>query len=91
MLHPGTALSAELARRYRVRVETALQGQDEHLGRRVDLFFPALVLIWSLILLNEFLPERWVRRTLAGETAARTTAQARQLGKARELLARHLL
>jgi hypothetical protein len=42
-------------------------------------------------LLNEFLPERWVRRTLAGETAARTTAQARQLGKARELLARHLL
>ena len=90
MLHPGTALSAELARRYRARVETALQRQDEHLGRRLDLFFPAIVLIWSLILLNEFLPERWVRRTLAGETAARTAAQARQLGKARELLARHL-
>jgi hypothetical protein len=90
MLHPGSGLSADLARRYRSRVEGALQHPDDLFGRRLDLFFPAIVLIWCLILLNEFLPERWMRRTLAGETAARATAQARQLGKARELLARHL-
>ena len=40
-----------------------------------------------LILLNEFIPERWQRRVLAGETGSWGDAKARQLAQARELLA----
>jgi hypothetical protein len=43
---------------------------------------------WVLILLNEFLPERWRQRVAAGETAPWTQAKARQLARARDLLAR---
>jgi hypothetical protein len=42
---------------------------------------------WVLILLNEFIPERWQRRVLAGETGSWHGVKARQLASAREFLA----
>lgn len=88
MLHPGMSLTEELGRRYRARVEQALQPSDPMLPHRLDLYFPSMVVLWCLILLNEFLPERWARRALAGVPDEREIVQARQLQKARELLSR---
>ena len=90
MLHAGMSLPNELARRYRSRITGALQQWDPGFPNRFATFFPCLRAIWCLILLNEFLPERWARRQLAGVTDDRATAEARQLKKAREMLLREL-
>ena len=50
-------------------------------------YLPLFGLRWVLILLNEFIPERWQRRVLAGETGSWSDAKARQLAHAREFLA----
>jgi Phosphotransferase enzyme family len=88
MLHAGMALPDHLAQRYRVRVQAALQSSDPGFAARLDLYLPSMVVLWCLIMLNEFLPERWARRTLAGQSDARGAVQARQLQKARVLLSR---
>ena len=90
MLHPGMALSDDLAGRYRNRVVAALGPADSGLSFRLDLLFPSMVLLWCLIMLNEFLPERWTRRAIAGHTDDRDAAQVRQLQKARDLFSRKL-
>jgi hypothetical protein len=89
MLHPGMMLPRELAQRYRARVEAALRDGDRGLSFRLDLLFPSIVLLWCLILLNEFLPERWTRRAMAGDRDDREAAQATQLRKARDLFSRN--
>jgi hypothetical protein len=43
---------------------------------------------WCLILLNEFLPERWFRRVYADGGLDHTAAQTRQLDKAEDMLRR---
>jgi hypothetical protein len=89
MLHAGMALPDHLARRYRERVEAALESSAPGLATRLDLYLPSMVVLWCLIMLNEFLPERWARRTLAGQSDARSAVQARQLQRARDLLSRN--
>ncbi len=49
---------------------------------------PLFGLCWCLILLNEFLPERWFRRAYADAGLNHATAQARQLDKAEGMLRR---
>jgi len=88
MLHAGMSLSDELAYRYRTRVMEALRDTDPGFAKRFDVFFPSMRAIWCLILLNEFLPERWARRVLAGVADDRAVIEGRQLVKARNLLAR---
>lgn len=88
MLHQGMSLTACLGHRYRARVERALKASDPLLPLRLELFLPAVVVLWCLILLNEFLPERWTRRVLAGVSDEREIVQARQLQKAQQLLSR---
>jgi hypothetical protein len=90
MLHPGMGLPQDLAQRYRSRVEQELGSSDPGLSLRLDLLFPSMVLLWCLILLNEFLPERWTRRAIAGERDDRKAAEAIQLQKARDLLTRNM-
>jgi hypothetical protein len=90
MLHAGMSLSPALARRYRDRVTDALRLTDPLFAERLRLFFPAIRAVWCLILLNEFLPERWTRRVLAGVADDRETVEARQLEKARLMLVREL-
>jgi hypothetical protein len=81
--HPGMALEPGLKRRFLEGAGAAL----EHLGGfplRFPILFPLYGLCWCLILLNEFLPERWQRRALAGaEDRRRITG--RQLERARHL------
>jgi hypothetical protein len=88
MLHAGMSLSNELAHCYRTRVSEFLKQTDPGFPARLALFFPSMRAIWCLILLNEFLPERWARRVLAGAADDRAAAETRQLAKARQMLAR---
>jgi hypothetical protein len=90
MLHAGMSLSPALAQRYRDQVTDALRHTDPLFPERLRLFFPAIRAVWCLILLNEFLPERWARRVLAGVADDRETVEARQLEKARLMLVREL-
>ena len=56
-------------------------------AERLSAYLPLFGLRWVLILLNEFTPERWQRRVLAGETGSWSDVKARQLAHAREFLA----
>jgi len=86
LLHPGMRLSEPLKRRF---VEAALQiyGADPTFASRLRLLYPLLAVRWCLILLNEFLPERWAYRVHAGGGQDWGNAKERQLGRASDLLA----
>lgn len=84
-LHPGRALEPLLRKRFR-RGATQLYRSDCGFAERLSLYQPLFGLRWVLILLNEFVPERWQRRVLAGETGSWSEAKARQLARAREFL-----
>ena len=84
LLHPAMELSAELKQRFYGALAT-----NKGLAKRVETVYPLFGLKWCLILLNEFLPEDLQRRGFAaGGALDRGAAQARQLDKARRLLAR---
>jgi hypothetical protein len=89
LFHPGVTLAPAQHRRFR-SVAERLYGSDERFADRLETLLPLFGLRWVLILLNEFLPERWHRRVLAGAKEDWETAKARQLGKSRALLARVL-
>jgi hypothetical protein len=85
--HPGTPLAPA----QRARLHEALlrvYGGERAFAARLQALYPLFGMRWVLILLNEFLPERWRQRVAAGETDPWTQAKARQLARARELLAR---
>lgn len=86
LLHPGRPLAPPQRRRFR---QAALRcyGEDRTFERRLATYLPLFGLRWVLILLNEFIPERWQRRVLAGDTTNWSDAKARQLDHAREFLA----
>lgn len=91
MLHPGMGLSADHGRRFADRLTEvfgAADGPDPDFAARLAILRPLYALRWSLIILNEFLPNRWRRRQQAGERAAHATILARQLDKAHAMLAR---
>jgi hypothetical protein len=86
LLHPGRPL--ELPQRGRFRqAATRLYGGDPAFANRLSAYLPLFGLRWVLILLNEFMPERWQRRVLAGETGSWGDVRARQLAHARAFLA----
>jgi Phosphotransferase enzyme family len=85
MLHPGRALEPPLRKRFR-RGATQLYGSDYGFSERLSLYLPLFGLRWVLILLNEFIPERWQRRVLAGETRGWSEVKVQQLARAREFL-----
>jgi hypothetical protein len=86
LLHPGRPLAPPQRRRFR---QAALRcyGEDRTFERRLETYLPLFGLRWVLILLNEFIPDRWQRRVLAGDTTNWDDAKARQLDQAREFLA----
>jgi hypothetical protein len=86
LLHPGSSLTSPQHRRFR-RAAERLYGTDPSFAQRLDAFVPLFGLRWVLILLNEFIPERWSARRLAGESETWAAAKARQLARARALLA----
>jgi hypothetical protein len=86
LLHPGRPLRP--AQRQRLRhAATRLYGSDAAFAVRLRAYLPLFGLRWALILLNEYIPERWRRRVLAGDPSSWADAKARQLSRAREFLA----
>ena len=86
LLHPGRPLESPQRKHFR-QAATRLYGSDPAFASRLSAYLPLFGLRWVLILLNEFIPERWQRRLLAGETGSWSDVKARQLAHAREFLA----
>jgi hypothetical protein len=87
MLHPGMNLPDDLAQHFRGGM-MRLFGDQRDFAVRLRACLPLYALRWTMILLNEFLPERWERRVLAGVQGERAQALSRQLAKARAMIAR---
>jgi hypothetical protein len=87
LLHPGRTLPPAQRDRFR-QAATRLYGADDPaFARRLSAYLPLFGCRWVLIMLNEFIPELWRRRTLAGDSGSWSEAKTRQLGKARDFLA----
>lgn len=84
LLHPAMALDQDLKRRF-------VAGLRAHFGHRVakrlEIVYPLCGLKWSLILLNEFVPQDSLRRDFAQTTPQDLRdVQMEQLAKARQML-----
>lgn len=89
MWHPGSALEDNAVKRFHDAMIAFFQNRDgETLRIRFDALNPLFGLIWCLILLNEFLPERWARRVAAGNSDDSRQARERQLQAAHTLFKR---
>jgi hypothetical protein len=85
LLHPGRTLSPRQRRQFRAAA-TQLYGADPAFAVRLSAFLPLFGLRWVLILLNEFVPERWQQRVYAGDGGSWTAVKSRQLAAARDFL-----
>lgn len=86
LLHPGTPFAAAQRQRFR-QGATRLYGHDSAFEHRLRAFLPLFTLRWALIMLNEFMPERWQRRVMLGAAESWNDAKSGQLARARDLLA----
>jgi Ser/Thr protein kinase RdoA (MazF antagonist) len=87
LLHPGMGLDRDQGRRFLAGLDP-LRAGDDGFSQRLSAVLPLYALRWCMIVLNEFLPERWARRLAAGEDGAGADVRSRQLAKAYGLLAR---
>jgi hypothetical protein len=87
VLHPGMDLTVELKKRFLDFISDVFR-TDETFAARLEASLPLYALRWTMILLNEFLPERWMRRVLAGRHGDRPAILQTQLDKARRMLRR---
>jgi hypothetical protein len=85
LLHPGMQLPEPLKHRFAARAR-AIYGADPAYPLRLGFLFPLFALRWGLILLNEFLPERWALRVNAGGAADWTRVKQHQLARAERLV-----
>jgi hypothetical protein len=85
LLHPGMALDPANRERFRRGMIDTFKS-DEAFEQRLLQLLPLYGIRWALILLNEFLPERWQARVFAGETASWQDIKLKQLEKARTAL-----
>lgn len=86
VLHPGSSLPQPLAQHLTGRLSEFFTRLDRSFAIRHDLLCPVFGTIWCLILLNDFLPERWSQRMAAHRCVDRSAAQFNQLTKARHFL-----
>ncbi len=82
LLHPGMTLDEDCLLRFRQGMLDIFKA-DEAFEQRLLQLLPLYGIRWILILLNEFLPERWQARAFAGETADWQEIKQQQLKKAR--------
>jgi len=87
LLHPGMPLGEEEKKRLLDGAENIFTTQEKGFTARFWALYPLFALIWCLILLNEYLPERWARRVAAGQSDPEQ-ARARQLERSKSLLDR---
>lgn len=88
--HPGFALSPAERSGWLdgcVALFGTQSAGDPGFATRLEAQMPLYGLRWCLILLNEFLPERWERRCFAGTAIGWEEAKAFQLAKAQTWLA----
>jgi len=83
--HPGQTLSLAERQKFESAMKKLYQA-DSGFQQRLSALYPLYGLRWCLILLNEFLPERWFRRAYSGSKKDMKSAQVAQLGKAELLL-----
>jgi hypothetical protein len=86
LLHPGRPLLTPQRRKFRQAAQR-LYGADPAFADRLSAYLPLFGMRWVLILLNEFIPERWQRRVEAGESGSWRAVKARQIAHARAFLA----
>lgn len=84
VLHPGMRLADGDKAAFLAALAATFRDDDGYADRLI-LLYPLYAMRWCLIMLNEFLPERWQRRALAG-MRDRDGALRTQLGKAAALL-----
>jgi hypothetical protein len=88
LLHPAMDLSADLKRVF-VSAILGRFGDWPALRARVESVYPLFGLKWCMIMLNEFLPDSFLRRQFAATAPAdRAALQHQQLEKARQMLGR---
>jgi hypothetical protein len=87
VLHPGMDLTAELKNRFLESMFDVFR-TDKTFDSRLRATLPLFAVRWTMILLNEFMPERWTRRVMAGANADRSTILKTQLEKARTMAKR---
>jgi hypothetical protein len=85
LLHPGRTLPVAQRARFRRSAER-LYGEDRSFAQRLRAYLPLFGLRWVLILLNEFIPERWQARALVGGGERWSDIKARQLAHAKKFL-----
>jgi hypothetical protein len=86
MLHPGRTLAGPQRLRFRQAAE-GVYGGGPAFVHRLSIYLPLFGLRWVLILLNEFIRERWQRRVLAGDVESWDEAKTRQLARAKAFMA----
>ena len=85
LLHPGIPMNCKLRSRFQSAAQE-LYGDDPNFSARFHAFYPLFAMRWVLILLNEFHPERWKSRLLAGGRGRWVDVKRRQLSAARAML-----
>ena len=85
LLHPGTDLTGH-QRRFLLARLSRVYGTDTQYKERLMAYFSLFGLRWALIMLNEFVPERWHARVLAGMSASWEEVKEGQLRAAEEFL-----
>jgi hypothetical protein len=86
LLHPGRTLPSAQRSHFRQAAKRLYGGDDPAFALRLSAYLPLFGCRWALIMLNEFIPEVWQRRTLAGEPGGWSEAKTRQLARARDFL-----
>ena len=88
LLHPGMILTPAQRMRFLTGARAIFGGDDSAFAARLKALYPLYGLCWVLILLNEYLPERWARRAYSLGPVNRGDVLARQLSRARAMLER---
>lgn len=85
VLHPGMDLTPQLKKRFLYSMSDIFQA-DKTFDAKLRASLPLYAMRWTMILLNEFLPERWARRVMAGTRGDRSAILQAQLDKARRMV-----
>lgn len=87
LLHPGHALDVRQRDWLRATLCSLYGSDDRHFARRLEAYLPLFGVRWVLIVLNEFLPERWTQRVRAGLGGDWDAVKSAQIRRARSLMA----
>ena len=84
VLHPGMRLSVSQKVFFRDCLLVHFGGDSA--AERLTVLMPLFALRWGVIILGEFLPEKWTQRRRAGQAGNWNQARRQQLAKAKRLL-----